>query len=456
VPNQPCIPANVQIREYQKDAMRVWFDHRGRGILEMATGSGKTVTSLCAIVKLLEQYEEVQQSCGLIIVLPYKVLLEQWSDILTSFGLTPLECYENKEKWLADYRKQIDLFNRGHLHLFVFTVTNATLYDIDFQNGLNRIYGDYIFCADEVHHLATQQGLAMLPTQATYRLGLSATLLDRGEDGYLNQIKTYFENGVIYQFSLQRAIDEEFLTPYCYHPVFVDLTDGEKEDYYQLSQKIGRMYPYRDDPGSAEMLQSLFIKRARLITSASNKLQVLRQMKDIIQEDAYTLFYCGDKIEADGRFVDKVNRVLSFDCGIKTHTFTAEENKVERQRILADFTAGNIEALTAIRCLDEGIDIPQLRRAFILSSGTNPKEFIQRRGRILRKFPGKDVANIYDFFVVPSLDKGEIRRLDNEQLHCERRILNREFQRFQEFADLAKNQQEAYSKLLDIWELYNY
>jgi len=178
-------------------------------------------------------------------------------------------------------------------------------------------------------------------------------------------------------------------------------------------------------------------------------------MKSVIVGTQYNLFYCGDRIEAEERYVEKINKLLSFEFGIKSHTFTASENKKDREYVLDAFAKGDIDAVTAIRCLDEGVDIPQLRRAFIISSGTNPKEFIQRRGRILRKYLGKETAEIYDFFVVPTLDQYEIKNMSSKEISVERRILNREFERFQEFADLAINKQEAYSKIINIWNLYN-
>lgn len=451
---QPHIPEFINVREYQKEAIRSWLTAKGHGILEMATGSGKTITSICAIIKLLQQYRTAGMACGLIIVLPYKVLLEQWGEILASFGIIPLACYESKSIWLRKLEKQVELFNTGHYNDFFVVTTNTTFYSNDFQNQLNKIVGDYIFCIDEMHHFATEQGLSKLPEQAKFKIGLSATLLTKWENKSMDALINYF-GGIVYTFPLERAIDEGFLTPYNYHPVFVELTSEEKEEYFILSKKIAKIYLSSKDNDDNEALQMLLLKRARIISSAENKLEVLRGMRDLIYGTGYNLFYCGDSIEADGRYVEKVNRILSFEFNMKTHTFTAEESKSQRSEILRSFADGNIEALTAIRCLDEGVDIPSLRRAFILASGTNPKEFIQRRGRILRKSPGKELAEVYDFFVVPTMQRNEIVKMDSAQIASERRILNREFDRFKEFADLALNKQEAYSKIIDIWALYN-
>jgi len=450
-----CIPKHIKIREYQQQAIRAWLTNEGCGILEMATGTGKTITSICGMVKLLEQYQKANIPCGLVVVLPYKVLLEQWADVLSMFGIYPLMCYESKIIWKSKLTSLVELFNKGHRkNLFVAT-TNATFYSDDFQDELQSIKGDYIFCVDEMHHFATKQGVALLPNNARFRIGLSATLMTKWENESMDNLKEYFKNGIVYQFTLERAIMEGFLTPYYYYPVFVELTPDEKDEYYALSKKIGKAMANNDDLSDNEILQSLLLKRARIITTAQNKYEALKSMKSVIIGTQYNLFYCGDRIEAEERYVEKINKLLSFEFGIKSHTFTASENKKDREYVLDAFAKGDIDAVTAIRCLDEGVDIPQLRRAFIISSGTNPKEFIQRRGRILRRYPGKEAAEIYDFFVVPTLDQYEIKNMSSDEISAERRILNREFERFQEFADLAINKQEAYSKIINIWNLYN-
>ncbi|MEN3005442.1 DEAD/DEAH box helicase family protein [Dehalobacterium formicoaceticum] len=453
--NSLRIPDTLVIRDYQKDAIRAWLNAKGRGILEMATGTGKTITSICAIVTLLQQLRAADHACGLVIVLPYKVLLEQWQDNLAEFGIHPLPCYESKAVWLPKLQSQTDLFERGSYKNLSVITTTATFHSDEFQSELEKMKGQFIFCADEVHHLATEQGVSLLPADALFRIGLSATLMTKYENKSMDDLIAYFENGVVYSFSLEKAIGEGFLTPYKYYPIFVELTDDEKEEYFILSKKIAKAYLICENDDNTEILQALLMKRARIISSAENKLEMLRTMGDIIRGSKYNLFYCGDRREAEGRYIEKVNRLLSFNLDMKTHTFTSEENRIERRDILNSFSNGDIEALTAIRCLDEGVDIPALRRAFILSSGTNPKEFIQRRGRILRRSPGKDLAEIYDFFVVPTMQSREINRLDIEQLNSERRIINREFDRFKEFANLAANKQDAYSKIIDIWELYN-
>lgn len=453
--NTPYIPNNIELREYQKKAIVAWLKNDQRGIFEMATGTGKTITSIAAVVKLLEIYEKTNNTCGLVITVPYIVLLEQWLDVLQQFNIFPLACYESSVIWKRKAQNIIQLFNAGHRKNFFFITTNKTFGDESFQSILKNISGDYIFCADEMHHLTSDGALSKLPVQAKYRLGLSATLMSKYNETNMNILKEYF-GGIVFEFSMKEAIEKGFLTKYNYYPIFVELTDEEKDKYYELSSKISKLILFADDVKENLPLTALLAQRARLIASAENKLNILRDFESIIKGASYNIFYCGDKIEAETneKFIQKVNDILNDEIEIYARKFTSEENKKEREEILGLFEKGIINALTAIRCLDEGVDIPQLRRAFILSSGTNPKEFIQRRGRILRRFPGKTIAEIYDFIVFPTLNQQEVALLSEREKQTERKIIEREFERFKEFADMAENGAEAYEQFIKHWQIY--
>ena len=451
------IPASLELRQYQKDAIIEWTKHQFQGIYEMATGTGKTKTAIASIVKLIEQFEQANYSCGLVFVVPYKVLLEQWVDELAQFNIHPICCYDTKNSWKSRAKNVIDLFNKGCINHFCLITTNKTFIDTDFQTCLQDIKKDYIFCADEMHHLATDNALNCLPQNARFRLGLSATLMTKYADKEMDKLKTYF-GGIIYEFPMEKAIGK-YLTPYYYYPVFVDLTPDELDNYHEISKKISKICVVS---GTEKMLdnpslKALLAQRARLIASASNKVKKLKEFKDKLIGTNFNLFYCGDKVETETneKFIEKINNVLKNDIGISVQKFTSEESKKQRENILKLFSNGLIQGLTAIRCLDEGVDIPALQRAFILSSGTNPKEFIQRRGRVLRKAENKEFAEIYDFIVLPTLDPNRIGFLSIDEINMEKKIIAREYERLQEFAKLAINGIEAFNEFLSKWEMYS-
>lgn len=450
--NEISIPSELKLRDYQKEAINNWYKNRFKGILEMATGTGKTITAISAMVKVIQTCNMKNYSCGMIIVVPYKALLEQWVQDLEKFNIKPIMCYDKQSLWIEKLTNRINAFNNNILkNLFVIT-TNATFNRVEFQSLLNEIRSEYILCIDEMHHAATDNYLKNLPQNCNLRLGLSATLNSKHNKNNIDKLIEYFDK-IVYTFDMKRAINEGFLTPYYYYPIFVELTEDERYEYFKLSKQIGKLMNVSDK--NDECLTSLMIKRARIIASAKNKLKTLSNMKKYVENTYFNIFYCGDKIECEDKFIYKVNRIVANDLGLKTHTFTSEEDNNERKRILNDFKEKKLQAISAIRCLDEGIDIPSLRRAFILSSSTNPKEFIQRRGRILRKAEDKEYAEIYDFIVVSSLDVNYIRGLSDEELKIESKILLRELERFDEFCDLAINKIDAHKKLMDVWELYD-
>lgn len=451
----PKIPEWLEQRKYQKEAVKKWIQNGNRGIFQMATGTGKTKTSLIAITKILEVYHNQHMKCGLILIVPYVVLLEQWLEDLKDFSISAIPCYESKSKWLGTFSKSIELFNQNARDKLFAITTNKTFTTIDFQKCISSINGDYIICADEMHHLTSDLMLECLPESATYRLGLSATLMTKFNSDRMNRLKAYF-NGIVYDYPMKRAIEEDKLTRYYYYPIYVELNDYEKGEYYEISRKISKAVAAAggDLDEDSVNLQALLSQRSRLLASADNKLDKLRELVKKFKESSNLIIYCGDKIEADVKYIDKVYRIVNDEAGIVSAKFTAAENKDQRKNILELFKNKLIQALIAIRCLDEGVDIPQLETAIIMSSGTNPKEFIQRRGRILRKAPGKDYAYIYDFIVFPTMALSEISVLSPDEKQMEMKIISREFERVREFADLAENGMEVKSDFLSRWSNY--
>ena len=450
--NKFCIPEKVILREYQNKAVEKWFNNKCKGVLEMATGSGKTLTAIFALNKFYSMLTKRGYPCGIVIVVPYKNLLEQWCKELDVFGVNPIKCYENKNKWYMNLKLVINDFNKGRkMDLFVIT-TNTTFISDYFQENLCNIKRDYVFCADEMHHLMAPKISKLLPQNTEYRLGLTATLCNEFDKENSKNLVSYFDK-TVFTFSLEDAIKNKCLTKYYYYPIIVSLDDVERKEYYELTKKISR-FINKDNDINNEVFKALVNKRRRIILNANNKLIKFSQMKEELNKYNKVLVYCGDKIDEEGKYVDRINKII-YDMGINTHTYTAELNATERNNILERFKNGDLKVLTAIRCLDEGVDIPALDCAFILSSNMDSKQFIQRRGRILRKCTNKEFAYIYDFVVVPSLNKNEIEQLSNYELRIEKKIIMNEFKRIFEFASLSENKIDAISKITDILELYN-
>ena len=431
-PARPSVPDDLLIRDYQLEAIEAWFENEGRGLLEMATGTGKTITALAASTRLYER----EGRLAVIIACPYQHLVDQWFKEAERFGYAPLRAYQSRNTWLDDLNERAMAYNSGDTDRLCVITTHASFSTAHFQRTVERIEGPTLLIADEAHHLGAETSRRRLPEKVAYRLGLSATPDRWYDDKGTAALRSYFGQ-TVYRLSLADAIGVS-LTPYYYYPVLVELTGEELDAYRVLSAKIGRLMAQSKGEEN-EQLTQLLVKRAQLLNVAENKLGVISEYVDRQPDMTHTLFYC-----APGQ-IDDVVRTLGWEKRLKVHRFTAREDIPTRRSLLEGFANGDLQALAAMHCLDEGVDVPSTQTAYILASSSNPRQFIQRRGRVLRKFPGKNFATIYDLVAVPPA-----RELGEAELKAERAILKRELRRFAEFADSALNTQSAYEV---IWEL---
>ncbi|GLR60297.1 DEAD/DEAH box helicase family protein [Rhizobium indigoferae] len=443
------------IRPHQLDALENWRAKGAfHGILDLATGAGKTVTAIHAIVKLAEKVK------GLVCVIavPYQNLADQWCDILSAYNIFPIRCYVSKDQWSDALRVAIHETNIGARAFTAVVVVNRTLKTPEFQECLSQIKPNKLFwIGDECHHHGGASFATALPQNADFRLGLSAT-----PDHYLDQsrnqrLQSYYGDQV-FHYTLSQAITDKVLTPYSYYPHVIELTFDETAEFFALSAEIGKLFA-KGNNGAEELstpLKALLMRRSRLIASCANKLPVLARLVQAQGPTGHTLFYCGDgSVENDDdadnvfeqRQIEAVSELLD-GAGWDISRFTSREPRKDRATILENFRVGVIDAMVAIRCLDEGIDVPACATAFILASSRDPRQFVQRRGRILRRAPGKDRATIHDFIVVVPESVGE------HEEYAKRLIVD-ELKRVAEFAKLSDNRYGAYDVLRDTLRRYD-
>jgi DNA phosphorothioation system restriction enzyme len=459
----PRLPDRLTLRSYQSNAVRKWLQSGGRGVLEMATGAGKTITALSAATQLAEG---LRQPLVLVIVVPYLHLVDQWNDEARKFGLSPVVCSGSQSSWVRFAEAVVLRANAGHRRFTSLIATNATFCGDSFQKVLRSIRALTMLVADEVHNLGAPKLAKSLPEHAQLRMGLSATPTRWLDPDGTDRLTRYF-GPTAFRFDLRDALraDPPVLVPYRYHPILVDLDQSEQEQYIELTTAIGRLIGSDDDSPLSDMAKALLIKRSRLIACARNKLPRLRQTIAPFASSIHNLIYCGDgsfDFADDGndrsseptvlRQIDAVTMMLGRDLHMSVAQFTSDTPTAERREILQRFGAGELQALVAIRCLDEGVDVPAITRAFILASSSNPRQFVQRRGRILRRASGKSLAEIYDFVVRPP----ECFMGDQSGFTGARALIRREMSRVAEFAGLADNGPEARSILLPVlraWDL---
>lgn len=462
----PVVPDSVKMRPYQIEAIKSWKQRGYRGIFDMATGTGKTYTALAAVSEL---FMNSNKNLAVIIICPYQHLVEQWKNDIVAFGMKPIVCYSasTQRNWRDKLKTSATSFTLGVQDHFCMVSTNAT-FSTDFvQNIMNKLTGNVVIVVDEAHNFGAENLNTTLLPHIPYRLALSATI-DRHGDPYGTQkLYDYFGDKCI-EYTLKDAIDNDMLTPYFYHPIVVSLSDDELELYLDITAKIKKAI-YPDKSGKTklgEYAKMLLIKRARLVASAMSKISRLQDVISNYKDDCQMLVYCGattmndfgyneEKSNNDEvRQIDVVVDLLGNELGMRVKKFTSEENSAERERIKNDFAEGiHLQALIAIRCLDEGVNIPSIKTAFILASSTNPKEYIQRRGRVLRKYPGKTHATIYDFITLPvSLE--QIDHVSADVIENSKSLAIREVSRIKDFAAIAENPFDSDALIVEIKNAY--
>ena len=442
-------PAKRKPRKYQLEAIESWSKAGFKGILEMATGTGKTFTARICV----DTWKQNKDNSVILITAPTQTIGSQWHEVMRD--LNPITTFEN-QSWRELLRDAIANYSLGiNKHIVLIAIQNTASSD-DFINQIAKLISltsNHLFIADEVHGLGSRVFRKALNEDFEARLGLTATP-DRwfDEDG-TDLLMKYF-GGVVFKFGLHEALnwidpvsEQTPLCPYNYYPEFVDLDELEMERYLELTKQIIMQSSRSTEGESDDRLRRLQDERALVLKKAHDKFSSLNRVLESLSNITGCLIYCTDREQID-EVIDIVARK-----GVTYRTFTGKEGTSpkkefhgmsERDWILNSFEKGEIQALIAMKCLDEGVDIPSARIGVILASTTNPREFIQRRGRLLRRSKGKEFAEIYDMIVAPLFDEHDKSEIVNHA----RRIMEKELQRANEFAQDALNSGEVSGRVL--------
>jgi superfamily II DNA or RNA helicase/HKD family nuclease len=440
----------IKLRPYQLEAISSWKKNEFHGILSMATGTGKTFTAIQALKDVID----IQKGDSLFvyIVVPYQVLLNQWKRELARFGIDSEEARGASGNRIITNAGRMLRYKAASYKVII--TTSASFDSSNYADLINGFEFNIFFLADEVHNLGTSSKLSRIPS-SKYKLGLSATPQRHFDDFGTNKLLEKFK-GIVYEFDLERAISEGFLVPYNYHPIYTNLTLDEQTEYDDLTIQIVRALQIKDEREVYSqrlnpIAERLLIKRARIILGAIEKIERFYEVYKRFDHGQMNLVYCGaashhdEETDLSIRQIDQVTDVF-FKNDIKSIRYTSDENEGLREDGMSLFVNpnNNINTIVAIKCLDEGLDIPQVENAFILGSTTNDKEFIQRRGRVLRKYKDKEKAEIIDFVVMPhsASDKGL-------------GVVLREMNRVYEYNRYAMNRLENEPKILQILNDYD-
>lgn len=462
----PKIPSYVKLHDYQLTAIAEWEKRSFRGIFDMATGTGKTFTGLGAIARL---YESLNRKLAVVIVCPFQHLVEQWVEDIVKFNMKPIIGYSASQQrdWKRRLKEARIAFNLGVKEHFCFVTTNATYSSEYVMQQIDLLKENVVLVVDEAHNFGAEKLSKTLTEKIQYRLALSATIERHGDEEGTAKLNQYFGEKCL-EYDLERAIRERKLTPYYYYPVVVTLTEPEFAMYRELSKEAFRQLKF-DKRGKAilsEYAKLILIKRARVVAGAEQKVAKLGELMENYKTEKQILVYCGaarildstdssrDADESDQRQIDAVSRLLGNDLGMRVSQFTSRESARERELLKKEFAEGDhLQVLIAIRCLDEGVNIPSIKLAFILASSTNPKEYIQRRGRVLRTAPGKTHAVIYDFITLPRPIE-DVKNMEIEETRMDISLVKKEISRMKEFARISENPSAVDELIINLEDAY--
>lgn len=435
------IPAGMQWQEgrygHQGRAVHAFLEAGGRGVLAIATGGGKTKSSLIAAV----QTQDSHQGPVLVLVLvPSKPLMMQWADEVRAFGIEPLlpSLHSGSARSARLEELQVSLSTSAPRTEVIIASNKLFADDPQLRACIEGLPSDVLtlLIADEMHNLGTPSFLGNAPEFFDRRLGLSATPVRQYDPDGTDQLFAFF-GPQVFEFSLDEAIAAGCLTPYEYHLHRVTLTEAEMDTYVELTEELRACGFMTDDDGRSltanKKAERLLRERRAVLEQAEGKIALLRGL--LLNTPGgvkRTLIYCSAKpprVTAE-RQIDSVNALLP-ELDIVSHQYTSEETTgPDARSILEKFGRGDYDVLTAMKVLDEGVDIPQTDTAYLMASSTVVREWVQRRGRILRQAEGKTAATLHDFLVLPP----------DPQTAEGRAILKGELRRAEEFASLALNE----------------
>ncbi|MBQ0123960.1 MAG: DEAD/DEAH box helicase family protein [Bacteroidales bacterium] len=474
----PCFPYPSGPRDYQKTAFENWKANKQKGLFAMATGTGKTITSLNC---LLEIYKHSGYYKALILV-PTIALVEQWEKECRKFNFTTvIKVCAGNPKW-KDQVEHVKLnemldTNNGPKASYIIICTYASYSKEKVFAELNSFAKTrLLLIADEAHNMGSNSILKKIEAiPYARRIGLSATPERQFDDEGNEKLQEFFgaSEKNTYEYSMEEAIEKGVLCRYLYYPHVVRLTDEEMEKYAEISKKLAKVFNFsKKSFEKNDYTTSLLIQRKAILHKAIGKLEVFRQIIEHRLEEnngslKYTLVYApegnvADEFDSDlfsaqdylkddeetiHLIEEYTNIIRKAGPRITVKQFTSQSG--DREDALKQFAEGKLDVLTSMKCLDEGVDVPRSELAIFCASTGNPRQFIQRRGRILRTHPDKHRAIIHDLVVVPEIDSTE------DSYKMEKSLIAGELRRVRNFAILSENSNDSVNELDNILNHYN-
>lgn len=475
---EPCFPYPTGPRDYQKQAFENWKNNNQRGLFAMATGTGKTITSLNCLLEIYKRNGYYKA----IILVPTITLVNQWEQECEKFHFSNvIKVYSKNSEWrsrierlqMSEKYKKAKESSQNFIIISTYaSFTRGNVFDI--LNGFEK--SKVLLIADEAHNMGSPTIMKRIgDIKYLRRIGLSATPERQFDDDTNRKLFKFFgaEKQYTYEYSMEEAIENGVLCRYFYYPHLIRLTEDEFQKYVELSLKISKYFNFNTNSfeNKDDILMSMLLARKRIVHKAANKLTAFNQIiNERYQKKGnlkYSLVYVpegtkpdyiadsdvfdstdqvADDIVSDHLIDDYTEAVMKLDKFITVKKFVSGQK--DRDKVLSDFASGKLQVLTSMKCLDEGVDVPRSELAIFCASTGNPRQFIQRRGRILRKHKDKFMAEIHDLVVAPEVNPG------SDSFRMERALLKGELMRVKNFSLLSENPSFSQMELKSVMEHY--
>lgn len=439
----------IPLWEHQEQAIDEWIANEYRGIYAMATGTGKTRAAIAAA-------DMDADNRVTLVVVPTTTLLNQWKEDIEELipDVEVLVC-SGDTNWrdeilnlINPYRTESENLINDRPKQFILTTIHTSVGDA-FRSFLRGVPPSRLqLVADEVHRYGADTFSQLFEIDADRRIGLSATPKRRFDDKGNRQIMNYFDD-IIFRFETAEAIENDYLSNYDYYPVVCELTEEEYEQYKSYSQTIGQISSELNSDNNSksikdlrEKLERLSRDRAKILKKAENKPSRFGRFLET-QHPTPAIIFCEDNEQVD-QIKEQLNQKKSEDSYA---VFVSDMDDDKKASSFYQFNEGMVDYLLAINCLDEGVDVPDCPTAIIIASSSNERQFIQRRGRVLRKSENKAKASVYDMITLPGL-------MTEQGDNTAREFVKKELDRARVLMDSADNQEEIRQELRKQLEPY--
>lgn len=440
----------------QEEALEAWKESGRSGVFRMATGTGKTYAALGCVRDLFEK----EKNAAVVIATPRNQLVKQWSEVIDDFGFREEKVIASgrNDNWKEDLSDIIYDLNFETIDKAFLLTTHKTFSNEKFMDKIKDLNKPVFLIVDEVHGIGAPTYQKGLNDNYKYKLGLSATPERWFDDEGTEAIFSFFEaeSGPTYSFGMEKAINEvnpktgeTYLCPYEYKPKIVELTPDEVKEYTEESRKLVKTFHAADSKEKRdEIVSQISINRQKIIKNAENKFEALNDLLKDLGNIEKTLIY-----SSPGQ-LDRIKSILN-ERKVTHHKFTMDEDvrpkkklggNSERDQLLDIFSKGHYDALISMNVLDEGVNVESAKRGILMSSSRNPRQYIQRRGRLLRHSDDKEKAVIHDMIALPPKEGP----LPEDFTEIEKKIVKKELERYKEFSEIAENSIECTETLREI------